>query len=149
MNKVLSVMLMTSLSLNVAANNIKKSIFTENAPAPIGTYSQAIQFENITYISGQIGINPKTGELVPGVFREQAKQVFLNLANIVKAAGGTMDDIVKLTVYLTDLNDFKEVNNTFEGFFSEPYPARAVIEIKALPKQARIEVEAIMSMTKK
>lgn len=148
MNKVLSIMLLAGLSLTASANNTKKSIMTEHAPAPIGTYSQAIQSGGITYISGQIGIVPKTGELVSGVFSEQVNQVLLNIANVVKVAGGTMDDLVKVTVYLTDLNDFSEVNRAFEQFFSEPYPARAAIEIKALPKQAKVEIEAIMDIQK-
>ncbi|MDF1683219.1 MAG: RidA family protein [Legionellaceae bacterium] len=148
MNKILSIILLTNLSLNAVAGNLKKDIMTENAPAPIGTYSQAIQSGNITYISGQIGIVPKTGELVSGVFSEQVNQVLKNIASVVKVAGGTMNDLVKVTVYLTDLNDFGEVNRAFEQFFSEPYPARAAIEIKALPKKAKVEIEAIMDIQK-
>lgn len=124
----------------------KEIIQTNDAPAPIGIYSQAIKAGNTIYISGQIPMDPKTGALVHGDFKEQVKQTFMNLEAITKAAGGTLNNIVKLTVYLTDLNNFAAVNESMEKLFQKPYPARAVIEIKALPKNAMIEIEAVMQL---
>lgn len=140
----LFLVLMMGLSITSWADNGKKSIQTPNAPAPIGTYSQAIQLGNTIYISGQIPIDPKTGELVQGRFNDQLRQAFLNVIEIAKAAGGTSDDILKLTIYLQDLSNFSEINQVMSDYFREPYPARAVIEIKALPKNATVEIEAVM-----
>ena len=142
---LLSCVLMIGLSANALADQ-KKSIYTENAPAPIGTYSQAIQLGNTVYISGQIPVDPKTGELVQGTFSEQLKQAFSNISEISKAAGGNLDNILKLTIYLKDLNNFTTVNEVMNEYFHQPYPARAVIEIKALPKNAAVEIEAVMGL---
>lgn len=131
------------LSFHVAA----EKIFTPDAPAPIGTYSQAIKSHQTIYISGQIGIDPKTGELVDSDFNHQLQQVFKNMAAIAKAAGGNINDVAKLTIYVTDLSHFNSVNDIMKGYFHEPYPARAVIEVKALPKNALVEIEAIMSVS--
>ncbi|WP_133134870.1 RidA family protein [Legionella nautarum] len=135
------------ISFNSIAESIKESIDTKNAPAPIGTYSQAIKFGNSIYISGQIAVDPATGELVQGNFTNQIRQAFTNISEISKAAGGSIDDIVKLTIYLTELKNFAEVNEVMKEFFQQPYPARAVIEIKALPKNALVEIEAVMGKT--
>jgi len=122
----------------------KSVIYTDKAPKPIGTYSQAIKIDNTVYISGQIPMDPKTGELVSGEFKTQAKQAMMNLSEIAKAAGGTLDDIVKVTVYLSDLSNFSIFNQVMAEYFQKPYPARVVVEVKALPKQAAVEIEAVM-----
>lgn len=137
---------LTSLSVHAFAQDLKKAVYTPNAPAPIGTYSQGIQSGNTVYISGQIPVDPKTGEMVQGTINDQFRQAFVNVSEVAKAAGGTVDDILKLTIYLSDLNNFSEVNEIMKEYFHQPFPARAVIEIKALPKNASIEIEAIMGI---
>ena len=121
-------------------------IQTESAPAAIGTYSQAVQTSqgNMTFISGQIPLVPETMTLVSDAFIEQTHQVFKNLAAVAQAAGGSLSDCVKLTIYLTDLNEFANLNTVMAEYFSEPYPARAAVEVSALPKGAQVEVDAIM-----
>ena len=123
---------------------MKKIIETPNAPAAIGTYSQAIQIGNTTYISGQIPLNPKTMKLVTSDFHAQVKQVFDNLKAIAIAAGGDLSHIVKLQVYLQDMNQFALVNEIMATYFEKPYPARAVVEVSRLPKDAGIEMDAVM-----
>lgn len=123
---------------------MKMQINSQMAPQPIGAYSQAIQAGNTVYFSGQIPLDPNTMAMVAGDFAAQAEQVFMNLQAVCKAAGGSTDDIVKLTVYLTDLSEFPVFNETMTKFFSEPYPARTTIQVSALPKGAQIEIDAIM-----
>lgn len=123
---------------------MKHIIQTEDAPKAIGPYSQAVKAGNTVYFSGQIPLDPKTMTLVGGDISAQAEQVFVNLQAVAKAAGGSLDAIVKLTIYLTDLNGFPLVNEIMKTFFKEPYPARSTIQISALPKAAQIEIEAIM-----
>lgn len=118
-------------------------INTPDAPAAIGTYSQAMRTGNLLFVSGQIPLDPNTMEVVPGDFSAQAERVFANLAAILKTGNATLDDCVKLTVYLTDLGNFAAVNEVMSGLFSEPYPARAAIEVSALPKGVAVEVDAI------
>jgi reactive intermediate/imine deaminase len=122
----------------------KRPISTNEAPAAIGPYSQAIQAGKTVYLSGQIPLDPATQELVAGDFAAQATRVFDNLAAVAQAAGGSLVDIVKLTVYLTDLGRFAEVNEIMVRYFGEPYPARAAIGVAALPRQVQIEIDAIM-----
>ena len=124
----------------------KTIIQTPEAPAAIGTYSQAVQTSaaTMTFISGQIPLEPDSMTLVSEDFEEQAHRVFINLRAIAEAAGGRLSDCVKLTIYLTDLNRFASVNEVMATYFAEPYPARAAIEVSALPKQAQIEIDAIM-----
>jgi len=124
----------------------KTIIQTPEAPAAIGTYSQAVQTSaaTMTFISGQIPLEPDSMTLVSEDFEEQAHRVFINLRAIAEAAGGRLSDCVKLTIYLTDLNQFASVNEVMATYFAEPYPARAAIEVSALPKQAQIEIDAIM-----
>jgi reactive intermediate/imine deaminase len=124
----------------------KTIIQTPEAPAAIGTYSQAVQTpaETMTFISGQIPLDPDSMTLVSEAFEEQAHRVFINLRAIAEAAGGRLSDCVKLTIYLTDLGEFATVNEVMATYFAEPYPARAAIEVSALPKQAQIEIDAIM-----
>ena len=124
----------------------KTIIQTPEAPAAIGTYSQAVQTPatTMTFISGQIPLDPDSMTLVSDTFEEQAHRVFINLRAIAEAAGGRLSDCVKLTIYLTDLGQFAKVNEVMATYFAEPYPARAAIEVSALPKQAQIEIDAIM-----
>lgn len=123
---------------------MKTAIQTDNAPKAIGTYSQAMKAGNLVFLSGQIPLTA-SGELLKSPdIRGDITQVFLNLQAVAKAAGGNLSDIVKLTVYLTQLGDFGHVNEVMKTFFNEPYPARAVVEVSALPKGAQIEIDAIM-----
>ena len=124
----------------------KTIIQTAEAPAAIGTYSQAVQTPatTMTFISGQIPLDPDSMTLVSDTFEEQAHRVFINLRAIAEAAGGRLSDCVQLTIYLTDLGQFAKVNEVMATYFAEPYPARAAIEVSALPKQAQIEIDAIM-----
>lgn len=122
----------------------KERIATDGAPAAIGTYSQAIRAGGWVFLSGQIGLDPATGERVGGGAEAEARRVFTNLAAVAEAAGGSLADIVKLTVYLTDLGDYATVNKVMEDFFGEPYPARAAVGVAALPRGVCVEVEGIM-----
>ena len=123
---------------------MKKIIETKNAPAAIGTYSQAVQVDKTVYISGQIPLDPKTMQMVTGDFRAQVQQAFENLKAIVVAAQGDLSRIVKLTIFLCDMNQFAIVNEVMATYFAAPYPARAVIEVSRLPKEALIEMDAVM-----
>ena len=122
----------------------KQPVHTDRAPAAIGTYSQAVRTGETVYLSGQIPLDPETQELVDGGIDAQIRQVFDNLAAVAEAAGGGLADIVKLTVYLTDLGDFQRVNEIMSQYFYEPYPARAAIGVVALPKGAAVEMDAIL-----
>ena len=123
---------------------MSKPVHTDKAPAAIGTYSQAVQAAGTVYLSGQIPLVPETMVLVEGPVEDQVRQVFRNLAAVAEAAGGTLADAVKLTVYLVDLGDFAAVNQVMEEFFSAPYPARAAVQVSALPKGARVEVDGVL-----
>ena len=122
----------------------RRPIVTDQAPAAIGTYSQAVEIDGTVYLSGQIPLVPATMEIVAGDIRRQIQQVFDNLRAVARAAGGGLDDVVKLTVYLADLADFGAVNEVMGEYFSPPFPARAAIQVAALPRGARVEVDAIM-----
>jgi reactive intermediate/imine deaminase len=124
----------------------KNAIHTEHAPAAIGTYSQAIRTGNLVFLSGQIPLDPATMEVATGDFAARARQVFENLAAVAKAAGGTLDDVVKLTIFLTDLDDFGTVNAVMSEFFAEPFPARAAVGVAALPKGVDVEADAILAL---
>ena len=124
----------------------KKTIHTDNAPQAIGTYSQAVSFENMVFISGQIPLIPETMEMVTGGIEAQIRQVFENLSAVCAAAGGSLADIAKLTVYLTSMEDFPHVNEIMGQYFSAPYPARAAIGVVALPKGAGVEMDAILTL---
>jgi reactive intermediate/imine deaminase len=121
----------------------KTVIHSKSAPAAIGPYSQGIRAGDTVYLSGQIGLEPASGNLVEGV-EAQAHQVLKNLRAVAQAAGGELDDIVKLTLLLADLADFAKVNEIMATYFKPPYPARATYQVAALPKGARVEVEAIL-----
>ena len=122
----------------------KEIIFTEKAPKAIGPYSQAVKAGGFLFVSGQIPINPETGDLMISSIEEQANQVILNLKSICEAAGSGLEDIVKLTIYLTDLGNFAKVNEAMLEYFLEPYPARATVEISALPLGVNVEMDAIV-----
>lgn len=124
----------------------KKPIHSDNAPGAIGTYSQAIQSGNFVFMSGQIPLVPASMEIVAGDFEARARQVFENLKAVAEAAGGTLDQIVKVTIFLTDLNDFATVNSVMEEYFSKPYPARAAVGVASLPKGVDVEAEAILAL---
>jgi len=124
----------------------KKAIHSNSAPTAIGSYSQAIQSGNFVFLSGQIPLDPSTMEIVGGDFEARARRVFLNLKSVAEAAGGTLDQVVKLTVYMTDLDNFAAVNSVMAEFFDEPYPARAALGVKSLPKGADVEAEAILAL---
>ena len=119
-------------------------ISTENAPAAIGTYSQAINVDGTVYLSGQIPLVPATMEIVSEDFAEQVTQVFENLSAVCHAAGGSMSDIVKLNIFMTDLSNFATVNEVMAKYFTQPYPARAAIGVRALPKNVQVEMDGVM-----
>jgi reactive intermediate/imine deaminase len=121
----------------------KEVVNTGSAPAAIGPYSQAIRTGNTVYLSGQLGLDPATGNLREGI-EAQTRQVLDNLQAVAAAAGGSLDDIVKLTLLLTDLGDFAKVNEIMAARFKQPYPARATYQVAALPKAGRIEVEGVL-----
>ena len=126
---------------------MKKPIFTSKAPAAIGPYSQAVQWGEVVFISGQIPLDPENGQLNNATFEDETNQVLDNLEAICQEAGGTLDHILKLTIYLTDLSKFDVVNSIMASRFSEPFPARATLEISKLPKEVSIEIDAILSIT--
>jgi reactive intermediate/imine deaminase len=123
----------------------KEAIHTSKAPTALGPYSQAIRAGYTVYLSGQLGIDPPSGNLVQGI-EAQTRQVFANLRAVAEAAGGSLDDIVKLTILMVDLADFGKVNDIMAGCFSTPYPARATYQVAALPKAALIEVEGVLEL---
>ena len=124
-------------------HDMKKVISTPKAPAAIGPYSQAIQVGNLIYTSGQIPIDPATGQLVEGGVKEQARQSLSNIQAILQEAGLTMASVVKTTVFMADMADFAEMNSVYAEFFTEPYPARSAVAVKTLPKNALVEIEVV------
>ena len=123
----------------------KTAVHTASAPKAIGTYSQAVRCGNTVYLAGQIGLDPATMEIVAGI-EPQIRRVFENLRAVAQAAGGGLADVVKLTVYLTDLGNFARLNEIMATYFTEPYPARAAVGVAALPRGARVEMECILSL---
>ncbi len=124
----------------------KEIIATEQAPQAIGTYSQAVKVGTTVYLSGQIPLIPESMEMVEGDMEAQIVRVFENLTAVAKAAGGDLKDIVKLNIFLTDLNHFPLVNEVMARYFSQPYPARAVIGVASLPKNAGVEMDGVMEL---
>ena len=124
----------------------KKAIHTDNAPAAIGTYSQAIEAAGLVFLSGQIPLVPATMEIVDGDFEVRARQVFEHLQAVAEAAGGSLNNAVKITVFLTDLTNFAMVNSVMEDFFERPLPARAAVGVASLPKGVDIEADAILAI---
>lgn len=125
----------------------KSVIQTEKAPEAIGTYSQAVKAGDTVYLSGQIPLVPETMEVVAGDFAAKTRQVFENLQAVCEAAGGRLQDIVKLNIYMTDLSNFATVNEVMATYFQEPYPARAAIEVSGLPKGVPVEMDAVMVLS--
>ena len=122
----------------------RTAIFTDQAPRAIGPYSQAIRAGNTVYLSGKIALDPKSGELVQGGIETEARRVFDNLKAVAETSGTGLGQVVKLNIYLLDLGDFAKVNEIMAGYFQEPYPARATLAVAALPRGAKIEVDAVM-----
>jgi 2-iminobutanoate/2-iminopropanoate deaminase len=121
----------------------KEAIATEKAPQAIGPYSQAVRVGSWLFLSGQIGLDPGSGELVAGGVVAEAKRALENLCEVLAAAGASLDDVVRTTIYLVDLSDFSRVNEVYAGFFRAPYPARATVGVAALPRGARVEIDAV------
>lgn len=124
----------------------KHAIHSENAPAAIGTYSQAIRTGDLVFLSGQIPLDAATMEVVEGNFEARARQVFENLKAVAVAAGGDLDQVVKLTIFLTDLGNFATVNSVMEDYFEKPFPARAAVGVASLPKGVDVEADAILAL---
>ncbi len=124
----------------------KEIISTPNAPAAIGPYSQAVKTGNMVFLSGQIPLLPETMEMIEGGISEQSQQVFKNLTAVAEAAGGSLNDAVKVNISLTDLGDFAAVNEVMASVFDEPYPARACVQVAALPRGAMVEIEVILAL---
>ena len=148
-------LLLILCTISVIPNNLyseeskkmsKEIISTDNAPQAIGPYSQAVKTGNLIFISGQIPLDPKTGDIVDGTIEDQANQVLENIKSICEAAGHGLEDIVKITIFLTDLGNFATVNEVMKKYFKEPYPARATVEISGLPLGVEVEIEAIVSI---
>ncbi len=121
---------------------MKKHLYTKNSPAAIGPYSQAVLIDNLVFLSGQLPLNKK-GKMVAGTVEQKTQQIFTNIEAILMEGGGTLNDLVKLTVFLTSLDDFEVINKTMMSRLTRPYPARSCVEVSALPKGSTIEVEAI------
>jgi 2-iminobutanoate/2-iminopropanoate deaminase len=126
---------------------MRQAVATASAPKAIGPYSQAIRAGSLLFLSGQVPIDPATGQLVEGDIATQTHRVFQNLGEILKAAGATFDDVVRTTVYLVDMNDFGAMNDAYGTYFSAPAPARATVQAARLPKDARVEIDLIASLT--
>lgn len=125
----------------------KQIISTHYAPAAVGPYSQAVRVDHLIYTAGQIALIPQTGKLVEGGIEEQTQQVMKNLAAILEAAGSSLVNVVKTTIFLTDINDFAKVNQVYGSFFSDAPPARSTVQVSALPLGAKVEIEAIATLT--
>lgn len=135
--------LLLTLSLSVNAQSNKKAVESPDAPKAIGPYSQAIVANGFVFAAGQVGSDPKTGALVEGGIVEQTEQVLKNISIVLKAAGSSLDDVVKSTVFLADLNDFAKMNETYAKHFKTPFPARSTVQVARLPRDAKIEIEVI------
>jgi reactive intermediate/imine deaminase len=140
-----TISIISILTFSKEPNQMTKEIIsTENAPQAIGPYSQAVKAGNLIFISGQVPLNPKTGDLVTESIEDQARQVLDNVKSICESAGQSLDDIVKISIFLTDLSNFSVVNDVMMEYFSEPYPARATVEVSGLPLGVNVEIEAIV-----
>ncbi|MBU3857188.1 RidA family protein [Bacteroides gallinaceum] len=122
---------------------MKKVIFTKNAPAAIGPYSQAVETDGMVFLSGQIPVNPATGNVVDGGVKEQTAQVFENIKSVLAEAGLTVENIVKTTVFLKDMSLFADMNEVYAGYFDKDFPARSAVAVKSLPKDVMVEIECI------
>ena len=126
---------------------MRETISTDNAPQAIGTYSQAVRVGNTVYLSGQIALIPETMEMREGDISERIHQVFQNLTAVCEAAGGSLQDIAKLNIFLTDMSHFATVNEIMAQYFVEPYPARAAVAVKQLPKDTDVEMDGVMALS--
>lgn len=131
------------LSIHGRSQKMKKEIKTEKAPKAIGPYSQAIEANGLIFASGQIAIDPSSGELMMGTIEEQTRLVLNNLKAVLEAAGSSLDKVIKCTVFLQDMDDFDKMNGVYGEFFKPPYPARAAVQVARLPKDVKVEIEAI------
>ncbi|HET6959817.1 MAG TPA: RidA family protein [Vicinamibacterales bacterium] len=122
---------------------MKHAVSSPDAPKAIGPYSQAVRVGQLLFVSGQVPLDPATGEMVSGDIAAQTRRVFENLGAVLKAGGRSFSDVVRTTVFLADMNDFAEVNKVYGTYFSEPYPARATVQVARLPKDARVEIDVI------
>ena len=125
---------------------MKEIINTDKAPQAIGTYSQAVKVGKTVYLSGQIPLVPETMEMIEGTFEDNVRRVFENLAAVCEAAGGSLQDISKLNIFLTDLGNFAKVNAIMAEYFEQPYPARAAVEVAGLPKDAEVEMDGVLEL---
>ncbi|MEO0082206.1 MAG: RidA family protein [candidate division WOR-3 bacterium] len=121
----------------------KQAVRTDRAPVPVGPYSQAVRTGELVFTSGQIALDPATGQMKQESIEAETEQVFANLAAVLEAAGSSMDKVVKVLVFLTDMNDFSRMNQVYARHFSEPFPARSCVQVSALPKGARVEIELV------
>jgi 2-iminobutanoate/2-iminopropanoate deaminase len=133
----------TARAKNERREEMKKEVKTDKAPKALGPYSQAIVANGFVFASGQIAVDPATGELNQGSLEDQARQVLKNLTAVLEAAGSSMDHVVKANVYLQDMNDFARMNAVYAEFFKAPYPARAAVQVARLPRDVKIEIEAV------
>jgi len=124
---------------------VKQAVASPDAPKAIGPYSQAVRAGQLLFVSGQVPLDPATGQIVAGDIAAQTRRVFDNLAAVLKAGGRSFADVVRTTVFLADMNDFAAVNDVYGTYFSEPYPARATVQVARLPKDARVEIDVIAS----
>ncbi len=131
------------ISCKEGSRKMKKEIKTPKAPQAIGPYSQAIEANGFVFASGQIAINPETGQLIGGSIEEQTRLVLTNLKAVIEAAGSSLENVVKCTVFLQNMDDFSRMNAVYDTFFLPPYPARAAVQVARLPKDVKIEIEAI------
>lgn len=131
------------ISCKGEVSTMKKEIKTENAPQAIGPYSQAIEANGMIFVSGQISIDPASGQLQMGTIEEQTRLVLTNLKAVLEAGGSSLDNVVKCTVFLQDMDDFSQMNAVYAEFFEAPYPARAAVQVARLPKDVKVEIEAI------
>lgn len=147
---IVALMFTFAFSIEVVAQSSRKRVVeTANAPKAIGPYSQAIVAGGFVYTAGQIGSDPKTGTLVEGGIVEQAEQALKNIAAVLKASGSSMEDVVKTTVFLADINDFVKMNEVYAKYFKAPFPARSTVQVARLPRDARVEIEAVAVVGKK
>ena len=133
--------------MNAAELEGRRAIETGDAPEPIGPYSQALVAQGVLYCSGQVPLDPETGELIEGGIAEQARRCLQNLAAVCQAAGARLEDAARMTIYLTEMEDFPAVNEVYAEFFSEPFPVRSTVGVAALPKGALVEIDATVPLT--
>ena len=126
---------------------MKRTIISADAPKAIGPYSQGIRVGTLLFLSGQVGLDPATGQMVDGDVAAQTRRVMENLAAVLKSAGLSLADVARTTIYLADMNDFARVNEVYGSYFSEPYPARATVQVARLPRDARVEIDAVATFT--